>query len=64
MLNKKNTFTDFVKAAQYLVDQGFTSADRLAIQGRSAGGLLMGAVTIYAPASFERLSPRYPSSMC
>jgi oligopeptidase B len=44
MLNKKNTFTDFIAAAEHLVRERYTSSDRLAIRGGSAGGLLMGAV--------------------
>jgi len=44
MMKKKNTFTDFIACADHLVTQGYTSNDRLAIQGGSAGGLLIGAV--------------------
>ncbi|MGB3561175.1 MAG: S9 family peptidase [Geitlerinemataceae cyanobacterium] len=43
-LHKKNTFTDFIACAEYLIARGWTSSDRLAISGGSAGGLLMGAV--------------------
>jgi oligopeptidase B len=49
MLNKKNTFTDFIAAAEFLLDQGYGARDRLAVQGGSAGGLLMGAVTNMRP---------------
>jgi oligopeptidase B len=52
MLNKKNTFTDFVACAQHLVDAGWTSADRMVAEGGSAGGLLMGAVANLAPDLF------------
>jgi len=45
LLNKMNTFTDFVAAAEQLIADGYTRPDRLTIMGRSAGGLLMGAVT-------------------
>jgi oligopeptidase B len=38
MLGKKNTFTDFIAAAEHLICQKYTSADRLAIMGGSAGG--------------------------
>ncbi|MBI2161173.1 MAG: S9 family peptidase, partial [Candidatus Rokubacteria bacterium] len=44
MLAKRNTFTDFIAAAEFLVTRGYTAADRLAIEGGSAGGLLVGAV--------------------
>ncbi|MBI1845641.1 MAG: S9 family peptidase [Candidatus Rokubacteria bacterium] len=44
MLNKRNTFTDFIAAADHLVAAGHTSRDRLVIEGGSAGGLLIGAV--------------------
>ncbi len=44
MMHKKNTFTDFIACAEYLLAQGYGSKDRLVIEGRSAGGLLMGAV--------------------
>ena len=53
MLNKKNTFTDFIAAAEHLVAQKYTNKDRLAITGGSAGGLLMGAVTNMRPDLFE-----------
>ena len=59
-LRKKNTFTDFVDAARHLVDQGWTSPDRLAARGRSAGGLLMGAVTNLAPELFRAVHAGVP----
>ncbi|MFM7399545.1 MAG: S9 family peptidase, partial [Bacteroidota bacterium] len=49
MLKKKNTFNDFVDCSEYLVKEKYTSSDRLFIEGRSAGGLLMGAVTNMRP---------------
>lgn len=49
LLNKKNTFTDFVDVAEYLVAEGFADRDRLFAEGGSAGGLLMGAVTNMRP---------------
>jgi oligopeptidase B len=45
MMNKKNTFTDFIAGAEYLTDHGYGSRAKIAIEGASAGGLLMGAVT-------------------
>src|SRR5574341_31666 len=44
MLAKRTTFADFIAAAEFLVANGYTSADRLVIEGGSAGGLLIGAV--------------------
>lgn len=52
LMRKRNTFTDFVEAAQALVDRGYTTPGRLAARGRSAGGLLMGAVANLAPDLF------------
>jgi len=53
MMQKKNTFTDFISCAEYLVAQGYGSEDRLAIEGASAGGLLMGAVLNMRPDLFH-----------
>ncbi|MDO5503322.1 MAG: S9 family peptidase [Actinomycetia bacterium] len=53
LLHKRNTFTDFVAAAQLLHDEGWVAPDRLAAYGGSAGGLLMGAVTNLAPDLFR-----------
>ena len=52
LLNKKNTFTDLVAAAETLIAAGYTRPDKLVIMGRSAGGLLMGAVTNLRPDLF------------
>jgi oligopeptidase B len=49
MLNKKNTFTDFIACADHLVASQYCSRDRLAIEGASAGGLLIGAVLNQRP---------------
>jgi oligopeptidase B len=53
LMNKKNTFTDFIACAEYLVKKGYTSPDRLAVMGGSAGGLLMGAVVNMRPDLFK-----------
>jgi len=49
MLNKKNTFNDFIDAAKYLIGEGYTSTDMLFCEGGSAGGLLIGAVVNIEP---------------
>jgi oligopeptidase B len=51
-LHKTNTFTDFIACAEQLVELGYTSPRRLAIRGRSAGGLLIGAVLNMRPDLF------------
>jgi oligopeptidase B len=53
MMHKRNTFTDFIASAEYLVAQGYGSKDRLVIEGASAGGLLMGAVLNMRPDLFH-----------
>jgi oligopeptidase B len=53
MMNKKTTFTDFISCAEDLVKRGYGSKDRLVIEGRSAGGLLMGAVLNMRPDLFH-----------
>ncbi|MEO8027577.1 MAG: S9 family peptidase, partial [Bryobacteraceae bacterium] len=58
--NKKNTFIDFTTAAEYLEKQKYTSADRMAIMGGSAGGLLMGAVTNMRPDLFRAVVAKVP----
>ncbi|MGB0863038.1 MAG: S9 family peptidase [Saprospiraceae bacterium] len=52
-LNKKNTFTDFIACAEILIKEKYTTSDKLAISGGSAGGLLMGAVTNLRPELFK-----------
>jgi len=49
MLQKRNTFTDFIAAAEFLVKEGYTAHDRLVVEGGSAGGLLVGAVLNMKP---------------
>ncbi|MBN2357066.1 S9 family peptidase [candidate division KSB1 bacterium] len=53
LLKKKNTFTDFIDCADYLVAQNYTSPEKLFAQGGSAGGLLMGAVLNMRPDLFK-----------
>jgi oligopeptidase B len=53
MLAKRNTFTDFIAAAEHLIASGYTSPERLALEGRSAGGLLVGAVLNLRPDLFR-----------
>ncbi|GAC1463655.1 MAG: hypothetical protein PVSMB1_13990 [Gemmatimonadaceae bacterium] len=53
MMKKRNTFTDFIATAEHLLTERYTSRDRLAINGRSAGGLLIGAVTNMRPELFK-----------
>jgi oligopeptidase B len=60
MMKKRNTFTDFIAVADHLVAQKYTSKDRLAIEGGSAGGLLMGAVTNMRPDLFKIVISRVP----
>ena len=60
LLKKKNTFTDFIASAEHLIVEKYTSADRLAIQGGSAGGLLMGAVTNMRPDLFKVVIAHVP----
>ena len=60
LLNKRNTFTDFVACAEHLVAEGWTSPDRLAIRGGSAGGLLVGAVVNMRPDLFASVVAEVP----
>ena len=60
LLNKPNSFTDFIAAAEHLVAEGLTSPERLAIAGGSAGGLLMGAVTNLRPDLFRVVLAEVP----
>ena len=52
LLNKKNTFEDYIAAAKYLIDKKYTSKNKIIGMGGSAGGLLMGAVVNQAPELF------------
>ena len=60
LLKKKNTFTDFIDCADYLVGEKYTSPDRLFAQGGSAGGLLIGAVVNLRPDLFKGAVAQVP----
>jgi oligopeptidase B len=60
MLNKRNTFTDFIAAAEHLIAAGYTRPAQLVIEGGSAGGLLMGAVTNLRPDLFKAVIADVP----
>ena len=60
LLKKKNTFTDFIDAAEFLVAEKFTQPDRLFCQGGSAGGLLIGAVLNMRPDLFKAAHAAVP----
>ncbi len=60
LLYKRNSFTDFIAAAEHLVAEGYTSPERLVINGGSAGGLLMGAVTNLRPDLFGAVVAEVP----
>ena len=60
LLHKKNTFTDFIACAENLIAEKYTASDKLVIQGGSAGGLLMGAVTNMRPELFEIVIAKVP----
>ncbi len=59
-LTKKNTFTDFVDSARYLVEKGWTTPQQMVAEGGSAGGLLMGAVANLAPELFNGILASVP----
>lgn len=60
LLKKKNTFTDFIACSEHLIKEGYTSPNKLAIMGGSAGGLLMGAVTNMRPDLFHAVVAQVP----
>jgi oligopeptidase B len=58
--DKQNSFSDFIAAARHLIAQNYTKADRIVAEGRSAGGLLMGAVVNQAPELFAGIIANVP----
>jgi oligopeptidase B len=60
MMKKKNTFSDFIAAAEHLIAEKYTASDKLSIQGGSAGGLLMGAVVNLRPDLFKAVVSQVP----
>ena len=60
MLNKKNTFTDFIDCSKYLIDNGYTSPEHLYAMGGSAGGLLMGAIINMNPELYNGIIAAVP----
>lgn len=60
LLNKKNTFTDFIDCGEYLIAEKFTNSDKLFAMGGSAGGLLMGAVVNMRPDLFKGIIAGVP----
>jgi len=60
LLNKKNTFSDFIDVTEALVAQGYAAKGRVAAMGGSAGGLLMGAVANMAPADYRVIVAQVP----
>lgn len=60
MLNKKNTFTDFIDVSKFLIEEGYTSKDHLYAMGGSAGGLLMGAIVNMEPELYKAIVAQVP----
>lgn len=60
MFNKKNTFTDFIDSAEFLIANKYTTKEHLVVQGGSAGGLLMGAVANMRPELFRVVIAKVP----
>ena len=60
LLQKKNTFTDFIDCSKHVIDQKYTSAEHLYAEGGSAGGLLMGAIANMAPELYNGIIAQVP----
>jgi oligopeptidase B len=60
LLNKKNTFTDFIDVTRFLVQERYTDPRRVSAMGGSAGGLLMGAIANLAPADYRAIVAQVP----
>lgn len=60
LLDKKNTFTDFIDCSEFLIEKGYTSAQHLYAEGGSAGGLLMGAVINMRPDLYNGVIAQVP----
>jgi oligopeptidase B len=57
---KRNTFTDFIACGEHLINEGYVAKDKLAIQGGSAGGLLVGACMTMRPDLFKAVIAKVP----
>jgi len=60
MFNKMNTFNDFIKCAEYMIEEKYTSKKNIITEGRSAGGLLIGATVTMRPDLFKTVIPGVP----
>ena len=60
LLNKKNTFYDFVDCSKYLIEAGYTNSDKLFAMGGSAGGLLVGAIYNLSPETYKGIVAQVP----
>lgn len=60
LMHKRNTFTDFIAVTRHLLDKGYGDPERIAIEGGSAGGLLMGAVANHEPSLFRAVVSHVP----
>ncbi len=60
LMKKKNTFTDFIACSEKLIEDGYTSSNKLAAMGGSAGGLLMGAVANMRPDLYQTIVSQVP----